>query len=235
MVEFKRELRRKGAYAEVTCERSRTFDIAFSQERAYLIKIVTNIEGLSRDVAEDLAKSASVINAEPIVISDHGKGALKEGVVYRRHGVPVMRKETFLRLTRGEHVSLADRGGVKIPIKGLRELREEVRMSRNSLAKLLGVSIEMVRKYEECMAEPGEEVARRLVEIFGEKVLAQPSFEREGLKRAAPMKAPFDLAIRKKKAVLISFKDTRERVRDLKKVSEVLDAEPVVGEPDKVF
>ncbi|MBR9680996.1 MAG: hypothetical protein GOU98_04205 [Candidatus Altiarchaeota archaeon] len=222
------KLKKEGKVAEVKDEKMRAFDIAYAGERAYLIKVVHNIESVSGDFADTIKKCASVVGAEPLVISHRGKETLKENVIYSRHGVPVMREETFMSLVHGDRIGVADRGGIKIPIKDLRPLMKEFGMSRITLAKLLETSTEMVRKYEGGSA-PGEEIAKRLIEIFGTKILSPHRFDCVELKRAFIGKAPIDMAIKKKKTLLISFDSSKQRIENLKNVSEVLDAEPVVG------
>jgi predicted transcriptional regulator len=229
VVDFKRRLGKSGKVAEVREERSRAFDMAYSGERAYLIKIVHNIESVNKEQAETIKKCASVVGAEPMFISDHGKSALKKNVVYKRHGIPVMKRDTFLQIIRGDRVLMADRGGVKMPIRELNPAMKRVGMSRKTLAKLLGVSDEMVRKYERGLASPGEDVAKRLVNIFGEEILGRVRYEKVEMKRAFIGKAPFDMAVKKEKPILISFKSSKKRVKNLEGVSDVLDAEPVVA------
>lgn len=221
-------LKKDGKVAEVRDEKARAFDIAYSGEKAYLIKIVHNIESVSNDFAETIKKCASVVGAEPIVISERGKEALKEDVIYSRHGVPVMREEAFMSLISGGSLGMADRGGIKVPIEDLRPAMEKVGMSRQTLAKLLGTSTEMVRKYEKGSA-PGKEVARRLVNIFGRSIISSHSFKSFEVKRAYIGRAPIDMAVKRKKSLLISFDSSPRRVDNLEKVSDVLDAESVVG------
>lgn len=230
MGDFADRLGRSGKVAEVREERSRAFDIAYAEDKAYLIKVVHNIESINRRLAETVRKCASVVGAEPLFLSEHGKEPLRDDVVYRRHGVPVMREETFLHVVQGEHVGVADRGGVKFPVQRLRPAMDKVGMSRSTLAKLLDVSTEMVRKYEKGQADPGEGVARRLVEIFDEDILEAFEYDQPTVDRAFIGKSPFDLAVRRKKTLLISFKKSRERVENLEGVSEVLEAEPVLAD-----
>ena len=140
-MDWKGDLKRTGKVAEVVDERSRAFDVAYAEERAYMIKVMYNIESLNQEQAELLKKCAAVAGAEPLVISSRGKDLLKENVVYNRYGIPVMRGETFTNLVHGERIAFADRGGTKVPIKGLKEVREVTKMTRATLAKLLGVSV----------------------------------------------------------------------------------------------
>lgn len=228
-VDWKGHLKRSGKFAEVIDERSRAFDIAYAEERAYMIKVMYNIESFNQEKADVLKKCASVAGAEPVVISCRGKELLRDDVVYKRFGIPVMKSETFASMIHGGQVSIADRGGVKVPIKGLKEAREKTGMARITLANLIGVSTEMVRKYESGLAEPGEEVAGRLIEVFGNKIISKPSFKGPEMRKAFIGKAPFDMAIRKIKTMLISFKSSPERIKNLENVADVLDAEPVVA------
>ncbi|TRO61992.1 helix-turn-helix domain-containing protein [Candidatus Bathyarchaeota archaeon] len=229
MADLAKRLGKSGKVAEVCAEKSRAFDIAYAGERAYLIKIVRNIESVNKEQAETIKKCASVVGAEPLFISDHGKLPLKKNVVYTRHGIPVMRHETFLQVAHGNLVSMADRGGIKVPIRDLTPAMKKVGMSRMTLAKLLGVSTEMVRKYERGLADPGRDVARRLVNIFGQNILREVKYESPDVRRAFIGKAPFDLAVKRKKPMLISFKSSPKRVKNLEGVSDVLDAEPIVA------
>jgi len=227
-VGWKEALNKRGKLAEVKDERSRAFDIAYAEDRAYLIKIVHNIESLSKEKAELLKKCASVVGAEPIVISERGKDSLKEKVIYNRHGINVIHHTTFVNILNGQPVSVADRGGIKVPIMNLKNAREKIKMTRATLSKLLGISTEMVRKYEHG-ADPSENVAKRLLEIFGQKIRRCPHTEIIKLEKAFIGKAPFDLAYQKKnKSVLVSFSSKENRVKNLENVSDVLDAEAVI-------
>ena len=66
---FVDKLKNKGDVAEVKEEKSRSFDLAFVEDRAYLIKVVGNADSLSKDSLEAFKKCASVVGAEPMVVS----------------------------------------------------------------------------------------------------------------------------------------------------------------------
>ncbi|HDR53342.1 MAG TPA: helix-turn-helix domain-containing protein [archaeon] len=231
------KLRRKGTVAEVREEKSRSFDLAFVEDRAYLIKLVGNADSLSQDSLESFRKCASVVGADPLVVSKKCKshGGLTEGVVYQRYGVPVMSGETFLKYLDNHEVALADRGGVKVPMEHVKEAREALNMSRNLLAERLEVTPEMVRRYEEGQAEPGREMAEKMRGILGGSIVRKVSFKVEGSEKAFIGRAPFELAFRKEgETFLVSFKDHPQRVRNLKQVAEVLEAEAVVSKSKKL-
>lgn len=228
------KLKKKGELAEVRDEKSRSFDFAFVEDRAYLIKMVGNADSLSKHSLEAFQKCASVVGAEPMVVSKKCRGKLKKDVVYQRYGVPVMSGETFFNYLGDEELAVADRGGIRVPIKCIREAREEENMSRNLLAEKLDVSPEMVRRYEEGQATPSREVADKLKEILGKQIVKRIHFDVEERKRAFIGKAPFEVAFKKNKTFLVSFKDSPKRLRNLEDVADVLGAEPVVSKDRKL-
>ncbi len=214
-------------------ERCRSFDLAGIGEKKFVIKFIKNVESLSEDQAKALRDASSILGAEPIVISERGKEALQKGVVYYRHNVPVMNLKTFLMYLEGEFLKLATRGGIKVPIKDLRSFREKAGLSKSELAKKLGVSVEMVRKYEEGSA-PSPEIAEKLKEIFGDEILAKPDFKVEEKERAVIMKAPFEIGIKKSRTLLISLKWSEIREENLTNIAELFGAEPVFIEKDEL-
>ena len=224
------KLRKKGELVEVKDEKSRSFDFAFVEDRAYLIKMVGNADSLNKDNLEAFKKCASVVGAEPMVISKKFKEKLAKGVVYQRYGVPVMGGETFLEYLKDKHIAVADRGCVKVPIEHLREAMESHNMSRNLLAERLEVTPEMVRRYEEGQATPSKDVAVKLEEILGKDIFKEVYFGVEQKERAFIGQGPFEVAFKKSKGTfLVSLKDHKARIRNLEKVADVLGAEPVVA------
>ncbi len=226
---FAEKLKGKADVAEVKDEKSRSFDMAFVKDRAYLIKMVGNADSLSKDSLEAFKKCASVVGAEPMVVSKKFKRKLAKGVVYQRYGVPVMGGETFLKYLEDKHVALADRGCIKVPIENLRKIRESHNMSRNLLAEKLDVTPEMIRRYEEETATPSREMAKKLESILGKGIFSEVHFGIEKQDRAFIGRAPFEVAFKKEKVFLVSLKSHKRRVRNLEKVADVLGAEPVVA------
>lgn len=214
-------------------EKSRSFDLAGVGEKKLVVKFIKNIESLTEEQAKALMDASSILGAEPLVICERGKEMLKNGVVYYRHNVPVMSFCTFLMYLYGEFLKFATRGGLRVPIKNLREFREKEGLSKSELAKKLGVSVEMVRKYEEGSA-PSPEVAEKLREIFGEEVIAKPSFKVKEKEKAFIMKAPFEIGLKTQKTLLISLKWSEIRKENLTNIAELFDAEPVFLPKDEL-
>ncbi|MBR9680138.1 MAG: helix-turn-helix domain-containing protein [Candidatus Altiarchaeota archaeon] len=228
-MKLEKRLEKRGNVATVEDEKSRAFDIAFAEERAYLIKLIGNIESISISQAESLKQSAAVVGAEAVIVSKRGKDELKPGVAYFRHDVPVMRDDTLMDYLNGEKLAVADRGGIKCPTQNIRELRLEKGLSRSALGKMLGVSKEMIKKYE-IGSSPGKVIAEKIKKVLGDSALSKLKFDRQRIDRAFIGRAPFELAFRQKKELfLVSFKENSQRLKNLNRVADVLGAEPVLA------
>ena len=159
--------------------RGSCFDIVASRLVVLLfLKVVTNIDTVTEEQAEDLKRLAKFFNASPLIVGLRSKNAeLEEGVVYERFGIYALRPETLYDvLTKDELPAIfAERGGLYVRINGelLRELRERHGYSVNELAQLLGVSRKTLLNYERGEGAVSLEVAIRLEELFDE-ALAEP-------------------------------------------------------------
>ncbi len=106
------------------------FDIVASRLFLLLfIKVVTNIDTVTEEQAEDLKRLAKFFNASPLIIGLKTKNSeLEEGVVYDRFGIYSLRPETLYDvLVENELPAIfAERGGFYVRVNGalLRELRE---------------------------------------------------------------------------------------------------------------
>jgi len=159
--------------------RGSCFDVVASRLGGLLfIKVVTNIDTVTEEQAEDLKRLAKFFNASPLIVGLRSKNAeLEEGVVYERFGIYALRPETLYDiLATGELPAVfAERGGLYVRISGelLRELRERHGYSVNELAQLLGVSRKTLLNYERGEGAVSLDVAIRLEELFDE-ALAEP-------------------------------------------------------------
>ncbi|ASJ11355.1 transcriptional regulator [Thermococcus sp. P6] len=159
--------------------RSSCFDIVASRLFLLLfLKVVTNVDTVTREQAEDLKRLSGFFNASPLIVGLKAKNAeLEEGVVYERFDIYALRPETLYDiLVENELPAIfAERGGFYVRINGelLRKLREEHGYSINELARLLGVSRKSLINYERGNQAVSLEVALRLEDIFNEP-LAEP-------------------------------------------------------------
>lgn len=152
--------------------RPKSFDVAARRgEDLVLLKILGNIDSLDGVTGAEMRRLGTYLDAMPIVIGLKSRDEeLKPGVVYFRHGVPVMSPDTAMDLfVEGvPPLIYAAPGGLYVNIDSdiLADERKERGWSLGRLASELGVSRRTVSKYEDGM-NASVEVAIELEELFG--------------------------------------------------------------------
>jgi putative transcriptional regulator len=158
--------------------RPKSFDIAARRgEDTVLVKILSNIDAFDARTGLAMRRLGEYLGATPVVIGLRTRDEdLDPGVVYFRHGVPVLSPDTALNLFVEEVPPLiyAAPGGLYVNIDGevLADAREQRGWSLGKLAQELGVSRRTVSKYEDGM-DASVEVAAQLDELF-DKALTSP-------------------------------------------------------------
>jgi putative transcriptional regulator len=134
--------------------RTVNFDIIARRDAMLLIiKILTNIDAMKKDVAEQLKVVANHLAAFPLLVGDRSNtDLLEEGVVYLRHGIPVMSLGTLTDyfIEGVPPFIFSAPGGPYINIDGdeLRKIRTSKGISLGELAKAAGVSRKSIQLYE---------------------------------------------------------------------------------------
>lgn len=158
--------------------RPKSFDIAARRgEDLLLVKILGNIDGFDAQTGGEMRRLGEYLHATPVVVGMRTRDEeLNPGVVYFRHGVPVLSPDTAMDLFVEEIPPLiyAAPGGLYVNIESetISEEREERGWSLGQLAKELGVSRRTVSKYEDGM-NASIEIAMELEDLF-EQPLASP-------------------------------------------------------------
>ncbi len=155
--------------------RPSSFDLAARRDSLLiLIKVLKNIDTLSREEANRLAELGGLFPAIIVVVGEtSGASELEPGVVYSRYGIPIVREETLADLVQKgiPPFLLSAPGGIFARIDGalLRALREERGLSLGAMAQIAGVSRHSIQLYEE---GGGAEVVvvQRVEAYFGEPV-----------------------------------------------------------------
>jgi len=153
--------------------RPKSFDVAARRgEDLVLLKILGNVDALDAETGAEMRRLGEYLQATPMVIGVRTRDEeLKPGVVYFRHGVPVINPDTGYDLFVEEMPPLiyAAPGGLYVSLDGdlLADEREERGWSLGRLATELGVSRRTVSKYEDGM-NASIEVAIQLEELFNE-------------------------------------------------------------------
>lgn len=151
--------------------RPKSFDVAARRGRdVLLVKILGNIDSFDTATGAEMRRLGTYLDATPLVIGLRTRDEeLEPGVVYFRHGVPVLSPDTATDLFVEDVPPLiyAAPGGLYVSIDGtiLSDAREEREWSLGQLANELGVSRRTVSKYEDGM-NASVEVAVRLEEMF---------------------------------------------------------------------
>jgi len=158
--------------------RPKSFDIAARRgDDVVLLKVLANVDAFDGSTGAEMRRLGEYLEATPLVIGLRTRNEdLKPGVVYFRHGVPVLSPDTALDLFVEEVPPLiyAAPGGLYVNVDGdlLSEVRSDREWSLGKLASELGVSRRTVSKYEDGMSA-SVDVAAELEEIF-DRPLASP-------------------------------------------------------------
>lgn len=146
--------------------RPKSFDVAARRdETLLLVKILGNIDAFDARTGIEMRRLGEFLEATPLVIGLRTRDQeLKPGVMYLRHGVPVLSPDTALDLFIEDVPPMiyAAPGGLYVNIDGevLADERADRDWSLGRLASELGVSRRTVSKYEEGMNASVEVAAR---------------------------------------------------------------------------
>jgi len=169
----------KNGYLQVAIEgvHSAVDLIAEKKDKKLLIKVVENIDSVSRDVALELCKLADFIGAQPLIIGERSKNVvLSEDLIYKRFSVSCISAKGFEYLLDGLPQPIAAKGiGAKVRIDGtkLKEIRRINNISAEELAKKIKISKSSIYRYEHNYAYVSLEVANRINNFFKSKLDAE--------------------------------------------------------------
>jgi len=155
------------------CEvRPSCFDlVARKGEQLLLVKVLSNIDALTKDDADALQLVAHFFNATPLIVGQKTrKGELDSGVVYKRHGVSTIAPRSFQSLIIEEKLprEYAQRGGRLVAIDGskLRQARLKHEKTTGELADCVHVSARAILAYEKNEMDVSVDVAEHLEEVL---------------------------------------------------------------------
>ncbi len=151
------------------------FDLVARRDNSLLIiKVLTNINAISEDVANELKLLSKLLQGRPLLIGERGGTSfLEKDVVYDRFGIQTISVETLESyLLDGTPLKIyAAPGGfyVNIDKEKLIKLRKKQNISIGSFARSVKVSRRTVRMYEEGM-NARVEFAARIEELLKDNV-----------------------------------------------------------------
>ena len=168
-----------GFYVSDECSlRPMGFDLVARRDNSLLIiKVLTNIDALSDEVAKELRVLSILLKGCPLLIGERcGTGLLEDDVVYYRLGIQAVTAETLRNhLLGGFSLRIfAGPGGlyVNLDSEKLKKLRQEQDISLGSFAHFVKISRRTASMYEEGM-NARVEVALRIEELFG-SIITEP-------------------------------------------------------------
>jgi len=151
------------------------FDLVARREETLLIlKVLSNIDGLSEDVAQELQAVSYLLKATPLLIGEkNGINTLEDDVVYFRFGIQTVTTATLRNhlLEKIPVRAYAAPGGLYVNLdqEKIRRLRQEKNISLGSFAHHVHVSRRTVRMYEDGMSARID-IASRIEEMFEQTV-----------------------------------------------------------------
>lgn len=180
LIEQVREtMARAGFAVSERCDlRPVSFDLVARRDKDLLIlKVLTNVDALSEPIADEMKVLCKFLDARPLMVGLRaGTGLLESGVVYARHGVPIVTPDTLTEyvLHGDAPVVFAAPGGfyVNMDAAALREARERLSLSLGVMAQIAGVSRRAIQMYEEGMSASIDAAMR--LEDFLKSDLIQP-------------------------------------------------------------
>jgi putative transcriptional regulator len=227
-----------------------SFDIlARKNEHILLIKVLEDANSITRQYTEDMISVSSYINASPLIISDKAGDLLEDNIVYSRFGIYTLNFKTFINCVDNKFPFIKrSQAGLTASIVGekLKEKREELGYSLNSLSKKLGVTSRMVLKYENENSEITVNRAKKLYDLFGHHVFNEVNvFNHEenpkikfktrvskkynslGFDVAETKKMPFDIMAKKENELILT--EISDKVNpNMQSLSRLLDADNLV-------
>ena len=151
------------------------FDLVARRDNSLLIiKVLTNIDAMTEDVARELRTLSVLLKGCPLLIGERsGMGRLENDAVYDRCGIQSITSETFKNhLLEGIPLEVyAAPGGLYVNLnrEKIKKIRQEQNISLGSFARSLKVSRRTVQMYEEGM-NASVEVALRIEDFLGTDV-----------------------------------------------------------------
>ena len=174
--EVRETLTNAGFYVSDLCSmRPIGFDLVARRDNSLLIiKVLTNIDAMSENVANELRTLSILLKGCPLLIGEHsGTGKLEEDVVYDRFGIQAITSETLkIHLLEGMPLQVyAAPGGLYVNLdkEKIIRIRQEQNLSLGSFARSLKVSRRTVQMYEDGM-NASIEVALRIENLLGTSI-----------------------------------------------------------------
>ena len=226
------------------------FDIfARSGEKILLIKVLEDANSISKEYADEMKKISSYINATSMMVAEKAGKSLENNVVYNRFDVFTLNFNTFVNCINNKLPFVKrTQAGLTASVSGekLKEAREDLGFSLNSLSRKIGVTSRMITRYENDDSEITINKAMKIYDLFGENVFQRidpfsyrrqleeehlSDFSRKyvelGFEAADTSKVPFDIIARRDKELILTEVGDKKNP-EFASLSRLLDADNLV-------
>lgn len=126
--------------------------IARSQTERFVIKVLYNIDTLRNGVALEILRISKLMGGAALVVGRRSSvGDMERGIMYFRHGVPMLSVETFSDYLSGRKPYIfSGPGGYYVPIDGqkMHRVRIELGLSIGYVSTKVGISRRSISLYE---------------------------------------------------------------------------------------
>lgn len=168
------------------------FDFLAKKKIILLVKVLTNIDSLYEEQAQDLKRIAEVLEAAPVIVGIFAKGEyIHAHTLYERYGIPAVNFETFSEtiLEQKYPFVYSKKGGFYAHLNSefLKQLREKHNLSLGALAREAGISKKTISDYEKGKGAEVENILR-LQKTLGDLLLEPLDIFSFHPKHIAPIK-----------------------------------------------
>jgi putative transcriptional regulator len=239
----------KDGFTLKTLSRS-CFDlIARKQDKILLLKVLEDANSVSKQFVAEMDILSSYIGAVPLIIAEKAGNVLEDNVLYSRFGLYALNFQTFVNSLRNKFPFIKrTQAGLTASVYGnkLRERREEMGYSLNSLSKKVGVTSRMIAKYEHEDSEITINKAMKIHDIFGQHIFHEinifsknckieskynSDFSKKyidlGFEASDTIKSPFDIIAKKDDELILTEIGDKARP-DFSSLSRLLDADKLI-------
>lgn len=150
--------------------------LAKKLESMLAIKVVYNIDAMTKEEAEALGKVGEFFNAEPVIVGSVSKSKeLAEDIVYTRFSTTCISEESIDIVSEAKTSYMASKAfGVKVAIDStrMRHLMKLNNLSAGTLARIIGVSKDTVYRHENSFVNnyASLKVAKKMEKVLNGKI-----------------------------------------------------------------
>ncbi len=163
--------------------RSHVDIVAQKRGEKVMVKIVRNIDAITKEEAETLYRAAKFLDSRPVVaglVSHNGK--LEKGMRYSRFSIECFEASDLVSMLESTHYVASKSCGVKVLVDGLRikKLRKLKGLSMRELAQEAHISASAIYKHERSCSFASLELAQGLESVLGSSITLNVEIEKNG-------------------------------------------------------